>query len=113
MPEFLKRYGTEAQCEQALEMVCGPQGFSCTRCSGAGPYVVGNGMHKVFQCQGGRHQVSLIAGTIFQGRKLPLATWFLTICLISQAKIGLSVLALNRQIDVSYPNAWLTHHKLM
>ena len=33
--------------------------------------------------------------------------------LISQAKTGLSSLALKRQLGVSYPTAWLMHHKLM
>ena len=43
---------------------------------------------------GCRHQTSLIAGTFFQGTKLPLTIWFLAIYLISQAKTGLSALAL-------------------
>jgi hypothetical protein len=44
---------------------------------------------------------------------LPLTTCFLAIYLISQAKTGLSALALKRQWGVSYPTAWLIHHKLM
>ncbi len=39
--------------------------------------------------------------------------WFLAIYLISQAKTGLSALALKRHLGVSYPTAWLMHHKLM
>jgi hypothetical protein len=39
--------------------------------------------------------------------------WFLGIYLISQAKTGLSALALKRHLGVSYPTAWLIHHKLM
>src|SRR3546814_11422969 len=48
-----------------------------------------------------------------QGTKLPLTTWFLAIYLISQAKTGLSALALKRHLGVSYPTAWLIHLKLM
>ncbi|GEM_PF-1826363 len=72
-----------------------------------------NGARKVFQCSACRHQASLIAGTLFQGTKLPLTTWFLAIYLISQAKTGLSTLALKRHLGVSYPTAWLIRHKLM
>src|SRR3546814_3863292 len=48
-----------------------------------------------------------------QGTKLPLTTWFLAIDLISQAKTGLSALALKRHLGASYPTAWLIDHKLM
>ena len=113
MPAFLKDYGTETQCEQALEAIRWPQGFICPRCSASAHYVVRDGVRKVFQCRTCRHQASLIAGTVFQGSKLALTTWFLAIYLISQAKTGLSALALKRQLGVSYPTAWLLHHKLM
>jgi len=69
--------------------------------------------HKVFQCNACRHQTSLIADTFFQATTRPLTTWFLAIYLISQAKTGLSALALKRQLGVSYPTGWLVHHKLM
>ena len=48
-----------------------------------------------------------------QGTKLALTVWFLAIYLVSQAKTGLSALALKRHLGVSYPTAWLIHHKLM
>lgn len=113
MLAFLKGFGTEMQCEQALDSARWPEGFACPRCAGKAHYVLRDGPRKVFQCQACRHQASLIAGTIFQGTKLPLTIWFLAIYLISQAKTGLSALALKRQLGVSYPTAWLIHHKLM
>jgi hypothetical protein len=113
MPDFLKDYGSEAQCEQAFEAIRWPTGFSCPRCGHAAHYVLRDGARKVFQCNACRHQASLIAGTVFQGTKLSLTIWFLAIYLISQAKTGLSALALKRQLGVSYPTAWLIHHKLM
>jgi hypothetical protein len=66
-----------------------------------------------FQCKSCRHQTSLTAGTVMAATKLPLTTWFLAIYLLSQAKTGLSALALMRQLGVSYPTAWRIHHKLM
>ena len=56
---------------------------------------------------------SLTAGTLMDGTKLPLTTWFLAIYLLSQAKTGLSALALMRQLGISYRTAWLIRHKLM
>jgi transposase-like protein len=113
MPEFAKRFGTESQCAAALEAARWPNGFSCPRCGGAGHCVLRGGSCKVFQCNACRHQTSLSTGTVFQGTKLPLTVWFLAIYLISQAKTGLSALALKRHLGVSYPTAWLIHHKLM
>jgi hypothetical protein len=59
------------------------------------------------------HQTSLVSGTIFEQTKLPLTTWFLAIHLITQAKTGLSALALMRQTGVSYNTAWSMKHKIM
>ena len=97
----------------ALETARGPGGFRCPRCDNAAHGVLRGSTHKVYQCNGCRHQASLIAGTVLQGTKLALTVWFLAIYLISQAKTGLSALALERQLGVSYPTAWLIHHKLM
>jgi len=64
----------------------------------------------VFHCH---HQHSLTSGTIFASTKLPLTTWFLAIYLITQAKTGISALALHRQLGVSYNTAWSMKQKIM
>lgn len=113
LPEFLKYYGTQAQCAAMLEQVRWPTGFQCPHCGGGTCSRVGGRTHVLFQCWACRHQTSLIAGTVMQGTKLSLTVWFLAIYLISQAKTGLSTLELKRHLGVSYPTAWLVHHKLM
>ncbi|MFA5058554.1 MAG: IS1595 family transposase [Opitutaceae bacterium] len=113
LPEFLGQFGTEAQCAAALEQTRWPQGFRCPGCGEAGYCLLQGGGHKMFQCRACRKQTSLIAGTVFQGTHLSLTVWFLAIYLISQAKTGLSALALKRQLGVSYPTAWLIQQKLM
>lgn len=105
IPEFLSRFGTEAQCAEAVKRSRWPKGFRCPRCAGGQHYVVGHGARKLFQCGACRHQTSLTAGTLMEHTKLPLTTWFLAIHLISQAKTGLSALALKRDLGVSYPTA--------
>lgn len=113
MPEFFSRYGTEAQCAEAVQAKRWPQGFRCPRCASAEHDVVGHGARKLFQCQTCRHQTSLTAGTVMDSTKLPLTTWFLAIFLLSQDKTGLSALALKRHLGTSYRTAWLIHQKLM
>ena len=111
--EHFQQRGTEAQCEVALEQARWPEGFGCPRCGGAAHCVLRVRTRKTFQCNACHHQTSLIAGTVFEGTKLGLRVWFLAMYLISQAKTGLSALALKRDLGVSYPTAWLMHHKLM
>jgi len=111
--ERFEQFGTEVQCEAALEQARWPQSFGCPRCGGAAHCVLRVRARKTFQCNACHHQASLIAGTVFEGTKLRLTVWFLAMYLISQAKTGLSALALKRDLGVSYPTAWLIHHKLM
>lgn len=112
IPEFLHSFGTEAQCAEAVKAARWPDGFRCPRCSSGDHCVVGHGARKLFQCNGCRHQTSLTAGSLMEHTRLPLTTWFLAIYLISQAKTGLSSLALKRQLGVSYPTAWLMQQKI-
>lgn len=113
MFEWFQQFGTEGQCEAALERARWPEGFRCPRCGGAAHCVLHARARKTFQCNACRQQTSVIAGTLFQGTKLALTVWFLAIYLVSQSKTGLSALALKRELGVSYPTAWLIHHKLM
>lgn len=113
LAEFMASFGTEEQCAEAVRQVRWPQGFECPRCGSGAHYVVGHGARKLFRCSGCRHQTSLTAGSLFASTKLPLKTWFLAIDLLSQAKTGLSALALKRQLGVSYPTTWLMHQKIM
>jgi hypothetical protein len=113
LPAFLAQFGTDAQCEAALEQARWPEGFRCPECGHPQADILHVGAHKTFQCQACRKQTSLIAGTLFQRTHLALTIWFLAIYLISQAKTGLSALALKRQLGVRYPTAWPIQRKPM
>lgn len=113
LPEFLASFGTQAQCAEAVRRARWPDGFRCPRCGGSAHCVVGPESRRVFQCNACRQQTSLTSGSLFAGTKLPLTTWLLAIYFISQAKTGLSALALKRYLGVSYPTAWLLHHKIL
>jgi hypothetical protein len=113
MHEFMDRYGSEAQCAHELAQRRWPGGFRCPRCDGAEHYRVNQGGRLLFQCRACRHQTSLTAGTMMDSTKLRLRTWFLALYLVSQAKTGLSALALMRDLGVSYRTAWLVNQKIM
>lgn len=113
MPEFMTRYGTELQCEEALAQSRWPTGFVCPACGGTNFSAFRRGCLAYRQCSACRHQCSIIAGTIFESTKLPLTRWFLAMHLLTQAKNNVSALELMRHLGVSYPTAWLVKHKLM
>ncbi len=98
--EVAERYGSEVQCAYALENMRSPAGFRCPRCGGSQSYRLAAtaSYRSLMQCTACRHQTS---GTVLVSSKLPLPTWLLSFCLVSQAKTGLSSLAMMRQLGVS------------
>ncbi|WP_144290425.1 transposase, partial [Chitinilyticum litopenaei] len=50
LPEFQRRFGTEPQCQAALEKARWPQGFRCPHCQHTACYRIGNRTHPLFQC---------------------------------------------------------------
>ncbi|MGU5598132.1 transposase, partial [Aeromonas caviae] len=87
--EFLKDYGTEAQCENALFTWRFPNGFVCPECANKTCCRLRR-RPRVWQCNHCRHQMSLTGNTIFANTKLPLTKWFLAMHLLSQTKTGSS-----------------------
>jgi hypothetical protein len=75
LPELLGQFGTEEQCEAALERLRWPQGFRCPHGGERRHCVLRVGARKIFRCGACRKQTSLIAGTVFQGTKRALTVW--------------------------------------
>jgi hypothetical protein len=113
LPEFLAQYGTETQCETAVEQARWPTGFCCPRCGHSEYTLVHQGNQRLRQCRACAHQASLRVGTVFESSKLPLTLWFLAIYLMTQSKNSISALELKRTLGVSYKTAWVIKHKLM
>ena len=113
LAEFLTQYGTEAQCEAALQALRWPDGFRCPACGEARHTVFKRNERTYWQCGHCRKQTTLTAGTLFEATKLPLTTWFLAMYLLTQAKNNVSALELMRHLGVCYRTAWLIKHKLI
>lgn len=113
LSELFEQYGTERQCEQALEQARWPEGFHCPRCGGTEHSCFYAKDSKYWQCSACRAQTSLRSGSIFHGSKLPFRKWFQAMFLISQSKNNISALELKRQLGVGYTTAWRVKHKLM
>jgi len=113
LSQFLADYGTDSQCEAALESSRWPRGFQCPKCRTEQHSSYRRGRVKVFQCRACRSQTTLTEGTIFHSTKLPLTKWFQAMYFLSQTKNSVSILELRRLVGISYPTAWRMKHKLM
>lgn len=111
--ELLEQYGTEAQCEAAVEQSRWPEGFECPRCQEKAHCVVWHGGVKTFQFNACHQQTTLTGGTIFHATKLPLRTWFKAMYFLTQSKNNVSALELKRLIGVCYRTAWRLKHKVL
>ena len=109
---FLKLYGSEEQCEDAVVAARWPDGYQCPRCECKRVAMTHNG-RRLWECLSCGYQCSAIAGTMMEATKLPLRKWFLSMFLMTQSKNSISSLELKRQIGVSYKTAWMMKHKLL
>lgn len=108
--QFQTRFASENACCEHLVRVRWPNGFVCPHCGGREHSFIRT--RRLYQCSFCRRQTSLTAGTIFHKSRRPLRLWFWAIYLLAQDKKGCPALLLMKQLDVSYPTAWLMAHKI-
>lgn len=110
LDEFEFRFSTEEACRNYLYELRWPQGFCCPACKHTSAWTLKNGLFKCHQC---KLKTSVIAGTIFEGTRKPLISWFRAIWWVTSQKNGASALGLMRILDLkSYKTAWTWLHKL-
>jgi transposase-like protein len=112
--QFIERFGSEQQCEDALAAARWPTGWRCAHCDGSRFFHThSNTGRKLWECFLCGYQSSSLVGTVFEHTKLPLRSWFLAMFLMTQSKNAVSALELKRQLGVNYKTAWLVKHKLL
>ena len=108
--EVLRTFGNDQSCREYLEALRWPDRVTCPRCQSVKTSRVYD--RKVFDCDSCRYQFSVLAGTIFQDTKLPLATWFATTYLMCEARKGVSANQIKRMIGGSYKTSWYLCHRI-
>jgi len=108
--EFDAQFASEEACREYLFRLRWPEGFVCPRCAGHGGWLTKRGL---VMCRGCGYQASLTAGTIFEGSRKPLQTWFRAVWAVTTDKGGVSALGVQRILGLgSYQTAWTWLHKL-
>jgi transposase-like protein len=100
----------ERACVAYLERLRWPDGFVCPRCSNPRGWRTGDGRHVCVSCD---RRISVTAGTIFHGTRIPLTTWFAGAWQIVNQKNGVSTLGLQQALGLTrYETAWTMTHRL-
>jgi transposase-like protein len=108
--EIFELFPTEAKCLTFLEQARWKDAPRCPYC--ASTNVTPMPKEHRHHCNNCNTSFSVTVGTIFHNTKLPLQKWFLAVCLILNAKKGLSARQLSRDLKVNKDTAWRISMKI-
>jgi len=110
LAEFEDTFSSEEACREYLFRLRWPEGFVCPHCQGGKCWLTGRAL---LVCRDCGYHASVKAGTIFEGSRKPLRSWFQAIWWVTSQKTGASALGLQRVLGLgSYQTAWTWLHKL-
>lgn len=101
---FLRRFGTNDLCVEAIKDLKYPDGVYCGECKAVTKFYKKKN-RQVYRDSLG-HQIAPLSGTIFEKTTTPLQYWFYAIYLMSVTRSGVSAKQLQRTLGVTYKTAW-------
>ena len=87
LAEFNAWFSTDKACADYLDWLRFPEGFICPVCGYERAWMQASGRYRCTGC--GRH-VSVSAGTVFHGSRIPLTVWFCAMWQMSVNSQGVS-----------------------
>ena len=102
--QIFKKFPTQESCIEYLEQKRWGDTPICPYCESTNTYKAKDRLRH--HCNGCRKSFSVTIKTIFHDTRLPLQKWFLAICLVLNARKGISSCQLARDIEVRQPTAW-------
>ena len=109
--EFFNRYPTDAACLQQIFDVRFGQKHECPKCERAAKWYPIKA-ERAFSCGNCGHHLHPTVGTIFEGSRTSLQSWFYAIYLFTTTRHGVPAKELQRQLGVTYKTAWRMGHKI-
>jgi DNA-binding NarL/FixJ family response regulator len=104
LSELRDRFVSEEACRQYLFELRWPEGFCCPDCQGDRAWRIKRGLWLCGSCH---RQISVTAGTLLQGTRLPLRAWLRAAWEVAGAQEAVSVSSVRRVLGVgSYKTAW-------
>lgn len=102
--EIFKQFPTQKECIDYLENLKWKGEPTCPYCKSKKHHSYPSEFRHY--CHNCKTSYRVTIGTIFHDTRLPLQKWFLAICLILNAKKGISSRQLARDLDVNKDTAW-------
>lgn len=110
IPEFYKRFPSEAACCEFIEQERWNGNPVCTHCDHDKIYRVKDSMG--YKCANCRKRFSVRHGTIMEGSKLPLQTWLLAIYIMTTGRKGISSIQFAKELGVTQKTAWFLANRI-
>lgn len=107
--DFFEAFPNEQSCINYLENIRWKDGVVSPYDPSSKVYHRGDGMYR---CKNTGKNFNVRIGTIFEGTKLPLRKWFMSIYLICNHKKSISATQLSKDISVTLKTAWFLLHKV-
>jgi transposase-like protein len=108
--EILSKYKSQKKCIKFLESMRWGDTPVCGYCGSKRSSAKNQEQrHKCHECG---KSYSVLIGTIFEATKLPLPKWFTAICLVINAKKGISSLQLSRDLGINKNTAWYLQQRI-
>jgi len=103
--DFEEVFSTDEACAAYLLRIRWPDGFVCPWCGCLESWPTSRGLYR---CKRWDVQISVTAGTTFEGTLKPLRLWFRAMWYVTDQKQGMSALGLRRALGLgSYHTAWV------
>ena len=109
LDQFMDWFSTESAARDYFHSVRFRAGMACPRC---GDLDVSKGADKRWWCPSCRRRFTVTTGTVLEHTRIPLRTWLLVAWFLTQTKVGISALSIERIIGVHYQSAWSLLHKM-
>ena len=108
--KIFKEFDNQTKCYRYLEKIRWDNKPICPYCNSIKASERKNeNRYKCLECN---RSFSVLVGTIMEGTKLPIIKWFVAMCLILNAKKGISSLQLSRDISVNKNTAWYLQKRI-
>ncbi len=96
--ELDEMFPTEQACQEYLERLRWPRGFTCSSCGlHSDPWRSGTGL---LACVGCKHLCAVTHGSLFHGAAIPLRRWFRAVWEVTDRESGTSVAMIQRALEL-------------